>query len=493
MSRLVRSTWLGVLSALWLVLSTSAVAAHTTSPTPSPPHPPSIILIIADDLGWGEITPTPTPEVPAPNLRRLQREGVTFTRAYAAAPMCGPSRAAILTGQYPQRHGFEFNPEHAPGVTVDYNQLGLDPSTRTLAEALRLRGYRTALIGKWHLGPAIPFQPTRHGFDEFFGIRGGFIDYRPTPGLDRELWRNEQRTTTDDYLTDALTDEACAFIDRNAPDPFFLCLAYTAIHRPLQPRPTDDRFAELPLRQRRFARMIAAMDDGIGRVLATLDRHAIADNTIVCFISDNGAETNGGVHVNAHLRMGKRYLFEGGLRVPMIVRWPGVAREGAVCDEVASTLDLAPTVIRAAHGTTLWISLDGLDLRPLLEHAGVINTAENDAHDLNAAGEPDASDATTANPAAIDPDARPLFWRMGDASAVRAGRWKLIRSGPSRWLFDLHSDDAESNDLHAQHPDIVAHLDRLYATWERRMQPPRWPAPRSVVTPIDGQDYQVGN
>ena len=446
-------------------------------------RPPNIVLLVCDDLGWGEIGVEPTPAVPAPHLHALADSGVTFTRAYATAPMCGPSRAGILTGQYQQRHGFEFNPEDAAGARVDPNCLGLDPATRTLAEALRMRGYRTAAIGKWHLGDAPAFAPLRNGFDEFFGFRGGWSEHRAPEQAERPLWRDGERATSDGYLTDVFTDEACAFIDRSAGGAFFLYVGFSAIHRPLQPRRGDARFAELPLRERRFARMIAAMDDGVGRIMESLERNGLVENTIVCFVSDNGGETNGGVHVNGPLRMGKRYLFEGGVRVPMMVRWPGVAEPGTIVGEVHSTLDLAPTLIRAAGGSTLWMGLDEVDLERVLRG----QDGQVEASDRGGGGA-----LAEADDGAGVRGSRALFWRMGASSAVRVGRWKLVCSGESRWLFDLDADDGETTDMHLARPDVVEELERRLAVWERRLETPRWPAPRRVATPIDGQEYQVG-
>lgn len=443
--------------------------------------PRNVILIIADDLGYGELScQDPATDVPTPRIDSIARNGVRFTNAYVTAPFCAASRAGLVTGRYQTRFGFEFNPI---GARNEEPGVGLPVGERTLANRLRDEaGYATSLVGKWHLGGTAPFHPQRRGFDEFFGFLHEGHSFRPSPFEGMTTWLRRKRlpggatgrwTSADgrlvltdhmghnepDYdadnpilrsgqpveekenLTDAFSREAAAFIARCGDErPFFLQLAYSAVHSPLQ---ADDsyleRFAGIEDIQRRiFAAMLAQLDDGVGRVLDAVEEAGIRDRTLVVFFSDNGGATRELTSRNDPLRGEKGTLYEGGVRVPFLMQLPETIPAGLIHEGTVSTLDLFPTALALA-GIEPGKTTDGFDLLPLL-------------------GE-DAPDTAE----------RPLYWRMGNRAALRLGDWKIVRmpvrGAGAKWeLYDLALDAGESNDLAAAEPEVLA---RLVAEWER--------------------------
>lgn len=436
-----------------LLLPLAAARAQPDAPRPN------ILLILADDLGHALIQPG-SPLIPTPNLDRLRAQSATFTSAYATAPVCGPSRAGLITGQYQQRLGFEFNPdprshEVRPGATI-----GLRPNIPTLPALLDDAGYDTALIGKWHLGSRARQHPLRRGFDEFYGFLGGTCDYLPrdTP---RDLFRGRERIDEPAYLTDAFAREAIAFIERPRENPFFLYLPFNAIHEPGRTQAGDRRFADIAdAGARRYARMLASLDDSVGFVLDALDSTNQSDNTIVLFLSDNGGWTEAPYPTNGPLRLGKQYLFEGGIRVPLILRWPGITTADSTITTPVSFLDILPTLLTAAAITPPdSMPLDGLDLCPLLD------------------------------PADPPPPDRPLFWRTGPAHAIRLGSFKLIRSHDSLWLFNLDDDPNETTNLAESDPDRVADLTARLDQWLSTLPEPDWFAGEVTTIDILGHPY----
>jgi len=384
-------------------------------------------------------------------------EGVRCTQAYVAASVCSPSRAGLLTGRHPQRFGHEFNLPGAPEPDGTRPPRGLGLDETTLADALRAEGYRTGVVGKWHLGHTEPYRPPARGFEEFFGLWGGSRSYW---ALGSEA-RGDHRLREDDrpvdevegsYLTDVLADRAIRFVEEHAAEPFFLFLSLTAVHGPLHATEAalDELGPDAPADERRrtLAAMTASMDAAVARVVERIDALGLAEDTLVVLLNDNGGATNN-ASSNAPLRGHKGSKFEGGLRVPCFARWPGTLPAGTVYEHPVSALDVFPTLLSAAGGAPS-AALDGVDLLPYWR------------------GEREGR-----------PHAR-LFWRRGVVAAVRDEDLKLIRvEGHPSLLFDLARDPEERRDRADERPDTVARLEALLVEWERDLAEPRWrEAPR---------------
>lgn len=325
---------LGQALALALLITSSARAEQR----------PNIVLIVSDYMGYGDIGPYGGTEIRTPHLDRLAREGVRFTNAYAAAPICSPSRVALLTGRYPQRAGFE---ENVGGPSDPSRPVGLPPSETSIARMLKDSGYRTALVGKWHLGLTHEYSPNRHGFDEFFGFLDWGVDYysHRTIGGEPGLYENEQPVEVDGYTTDLFTERAVAFVAKNREQPFFLYVAYNAALPPHQPpgRPEDVRTEANWFQGTRedYVQVVEALDAGIGRILDVVD-----EDTLVIFTYDHGGKELGRTTPLFH---GFRTLWEGGIRVPLIMKWPGRIPAGFVSEQHAIHMDLSATILSAAE------------------------------------------------------------------------------------------------------------------------------------------------
>lgn len=470
---------------------------------------PNVILIVVDDLGWNDLTfaggGVAGGAVPTPHIDSIARDGVQFTRAYAGNATCAPSRAAILTGRYPTRYGFEFTPTgkalarafawlrrddpHPPiyhaDRAADYprrEEQGLPPAEITLAELLRERGYHTVGLGKWHLGETDRFQPSAQGFDEYLGFLTGasmFLDpedprvvnaKQDFDPIDRVLWANlafavskdgGPRFEPDAYMTDYLAREAASAILANANRPFFLYLAFNAPHTPLQASKSDyDALAGIEDHTlRTYAAMIRALDRGVGTVLEALQRSRLERDTLVLFTSDNGAPDYLGLEgLNAPYRGWKMTFFEGGIRTPLFARWPARVAPGSRSDLPAAHVDLFATVASAAGARLPGDRvIDGVDLLARLR--GERKQRPSDA----------------------------LFWRSGHYRALLAGDWKLQVSVRPRktWLFDLASDPTERHDLAAARPEKVAELADRLAALEGEMVEPLWPSLVEGTVAID--------
>jgi len=408
------------------------------------PRKPNILVILADDLGYADVGFHGCKDIPTPHLDALAKGGVRCTNGYVTGVYCSPTRAALLTGRYQQRFGHEFNPGGQQNP-----DFGLPLTETTMADRLRAAGYVTGLVGKWHLGNQPKFRPPQRGFHEYFGFLGGAHSYQPgTPGL----FRGNERVEEKEYLTDALGREALAFIDRHKAKPFFLYLAFNAVHTPMHAAEERfKRFAAIENQQRRtYAAMLSAMDDAVGKVLEKLRSEKLEENSLIFFFSDNGGPVMQGTSVNgsnnAPLRGSKRTTLEGGIRVPFVVSWKGRLPAGKVYEHPVIQLDVLPTALTAA-GVELkpdW-KLDGVDLLPFL--AGKSN------------GKPHET----------------LYWRMGNQMALRHGDWKLVKhDGAPHQLYHLVEDIGESKDLAKEQSAKAQELLKVWREWDAQLAKPLW-------------------
>jgi arylsulfatase A-like enzyme len=433
------------------------------------PSRPNVVVLFADDLGWGDLGCFGADDIPTPHLDALCAAGVRLPQWYANSPVCSPSRASLMTGRYPAHAGVESilgGTRRTPGL----------PHQPTLASHLRERGYRTGLFGKWHLGVDPDYAPARFGFDETFGFRAGCVDYyshifywgdhNPVHDLwdgDDEVWRNGE------YLTTVIGDRAADFITRTAPEsPFFCCVPFNAPHYPMHaPDEHMRRVAHLPPGRRESAAMIAAMDDAVGEILAALARSGVQDDTIVLFSSDNGPSRESRNWLDGEeisytggsaggLRGSKGSVFEGGIRVPGIVSWPAVLPSGAEYDQAGTMMDLLPTLLHAVDGEEPELpEVDGISLLDALRGDG---GSEGGVPPAGESGE------------------RAVVWEYQGQYAVRRGRYKLVHDAREGMdppaavgaaLFDLESDPQEGTDISGQAPQIVADLERVLSSYRQ--------------------------
>ena len=418
---------------------------------------PNIILFFADDAGYADFGFQPNvDEIMSgltPNIDSIASDGARFSNAYVCASVCSPSRAGMLTGRYQQRFGHERN------IPPGYMQGGLSLDEQTIADRMKAIGYRTACIGKWHLGYPADYQPNQRGFEHFFGCLQGSRSYFPMKRVTphRVIQFNGEPTQESGYVTDRFGDAAVEFIDNQKDKPFFLFLSFTAPHGPMHAKQNHlDQLGHISnVKRRAYAGMVKSMDENIGKVLAALKKNSIEKNTLIVFTNDNGGQTLTGA-INAPLRGRKGTLFEGGIRVPMAISWPDRIKPGDVIEQPVSTLDFMPTFLSAAgeQADPKW-KLDGQNIIPLV--TGQDNKSEE----------------------------RPLFWRShgkDGESAVRLGRWKLHRANAkpetSLQLFDLDNDISESTDLANRQPEKVRELSKLLADWQSELIEPMWGSAR---------------
>ena len=421
-------------------VSSSLVHAQTDRETR-----PNVVLIITDDLGWADLGAYGATDIRTPNLDRLAREGLRLTDFYANGVTCSPTRAGLISGRYQQRYGIE-----APLSNADRaGDRGLAANGYSLPQLLKNHGYATGLIGKWHLGYVEQKSPNAHGFDYFFGLKSGYHDYytHHDGAGQPDLWENDKPVDRDGYTTDLVTERAARFIDEHKNEPFFLDVAYTAPHWPYQvpgnPSIAPNNAAhvlpqDLETSTRSdYVAMVEHLDSQIGKLLAAIERAGIAEDTIVIFTNDNGGEW---LSSSAPLFGRKWTVFEGGIRVPAIVRWPNRIRAGSVSDQVGITMDLTASIL-AVTGAPVpaEAKLEGLNLFPVWEG----RTPELE---------------------------RTLFWRSGSGpgkqTAVRRGDWKVIVDGTHAYVFDLRTDLSERNDLARWRQDVAQALHPLLVDWE---------------------------
>ncbi|MCC6796367.1 MAG: sulfatase-like hydrolase/transferase [Candidatus Hydrogenedentes bacterium] len=416
-----------------------------TSGQPSAGRKPNVVLIVADDLGYGELSVQGSKDILTPNIDSIARNGVRFTDGYVTCPVCSPTRAGLMTGRYQQRFGHEFNP--GPQGT-EANVFGLPLSETTLPQRMKQLGYATGMVGKWHLGNRDGYYPTDRGFDEFYGFLGGAHSYVDAQADSKNpILRGKTVVDEITYTTDDFAREACGFIDRHQHHPFFLYAPFNAVHNPMDP---PERyiapFASIKDEKRRkFAAMLTALDTGVGNILGKLNEHDLTDNTLVIFISDNGGPTPQITSQNGPLRGFKSQLLEGGIRVPFMMQWPGgFVPAGVTYSEPVISLDILPTIVSAAggkignndacDGLNLWLSFLS---HPLVHEA--------------------------------------LFWRQGENFAVRKGNFKLVQvSNEPLALYDLSQDIHEDHNLIAQLPDKANELRLAWNQWNSQNIEPLW-------------------
>jgi arylsulfatase A-like enzyme len=428
------------------------IAFSTTGIQQSPPDRPNVVLIMTDDAGYADIGSYGARDIRTPNLDTLARDGARLTDFYANAMSCTPTRAGLISGRYQQRYGVEFvlGPPGVPG-----SQGGLPPLAHSLPLLMKKNGYATALIGKWHLGYTPELSPRAHGFDLFFGYKSPAIDYythltiRPSEGAQftsaqPDLWENDALIEQDGYMTDLITRRSVDFINQNATRPFFIDVAFNAPHSPTQ-RPDDPVRASASVSATRadYVAVMERVDRGVGEILQTLRSRGLERNTIVIFTNDNGGV---GLSHSGPLFHRKFSAWEGGIRVPALIRWPGRIPAGTVSSQVGMTMDLTASILAAtAAPVPSDARLEGMNLFPILQ---------KQAPEIE----------------------RTLFWRTAGPSpvnmnqkAVRSGDWKLIIDGAITriFLFNVKADAGERQDWFAGRRDIVERLQQLLAAWER--------------------------
>lgn len=402
----------------------------------------NIVLLVSDDQGYADISCYPHPaEVSTPNLDRIAAEGARMTNGYASCPVCAPTRAGLLTGRYQQRFGF---------YTAADSRAGLPRSETTLPELLRDEGYATGVFGKWHLGYRSEHRPLERGFDTFYGFLGhGGHDYFDLSITDeiRSIYRDREPIEDSGYLTHNITRHAIRFITANRDRPFFAYVAYNAVHNPIQ-APADyiRRYSNPDPKRNTYLAMLAIMDEGVGEILNTLDRFGLSQDTLVMFFSDNGG-ARGTTASNGALRAFKHTVYEGGIRVPFLLRWPARIPAGTVSDDPVISIDAFATAL-AAGGVDLPRDrvIDSRDILPSLTGA-----LERPLHEA-------------------------LYWNWIDKEsdsgwAVRKGQWKLLvdKGGPE--LYDLGADLSETSNLASQRPDVVDDLRNTYQSWREGIAP----------------------
>ncbi|MDB4474612.1 sulfatase-like hydrolase/transferase [Opitutaceae bacterium] len=418
------------------------------------PQKPNVVVLFADDAGYADFGfqehAQPDMAHLTPHIDSIASAGATFTQAYVTGAVCSPSRAGMMTGRYQERFGHETN--LPPGT-----QSGL-PLTETFGvKRLQGIGYSTGLIGKWHLGYPDAFHPNHRGYDHFYGLLQGSRSYYPydKPSRDRVIRRDNIPTDEEGYITDRLGDAACEFIEEHQEDPFYLFVSFTAPHGPLEPRQGRydyERIKHIDHEARRnYAGLVVAMDDNVGKILATLENQGLSESTIVIFTNDNGGPGGKDSTSNFPLRGHKGSLYEGGVRVPWAMAWPGVIQPGSVVDTPVITMDILPTIFDAAEEPIPkeW-ALDGDSLLPLIG----------------------------ASPAAFPK--RTLYWRRHGSKgpiALQDAHWKLLeRNAPDGKpeLYNLANDVGEQHNLATQHPDVLARLQSKRTRWEAELVEPLW-------------------
>jgi arylsulfatase A-like enzyme len=422
---------------------------------------PNIIFLFSDDAGYADFGFQGSTEMKTPNLDKLAKSGVLFSQGYVTDATCGPSRAGLITGKYQQRFGYEEI--NVPGYMSENSKfleddMGLPTDQVTIADYLKKIGYTTAMYGKWHLGNADRFHPMKRGFDEFYGFRGGARSYfgykeATTAHHDTKMERgfgNFEEPSK--YVTEVLADEAISFIEKNKNTPFFIYLAFNAVHTPMEATQADlEKFPNLSGKRQELAAMTLALDRACGRVLDKLKELGLDKNTIVVFSNDNGGPTDKNASLNLPLSGTKSNHLEGGIRVPFLISWPHQIKKNQRFNFPVSTLDLLPTFYAAGGGNLAELKdVDGVNLIPYIN--GKIKERPHQT----------------------------LFWKKEVRLAFREGDWKLIRFAdrPAE-LYDLSKDFSELNNLASVQPDRVKSMFKKMFAWESTLERPLWMLKRS--------------
>ena len=404
---------------------------------------PNVIVILADDAGYADFSMHGSKTCPTPYIDSIAEHGIRFTDAYVTASVCSPSRAGFLTGRYQQRFGHEYNLRAGFGLPVE---------EKTVADAMKAAGYKTVALGKWHLGSSQEYHPSARGFDEFYGFLSGGRAYWPNKKKSSLIHNHKPVEETFDYLTSHLADRACEYIEQYKDQPFFMYVAFNAVHTPMHATDTDLRRIKGASneKRRKLAAMTVSLDDAVGSILKKLRALDMEENTLLFFTNDNG-----GAYINESnnwpLRGTKGTPFEGGNRVPFAMQWPGRLPSGAVYRHPVSTLDILPTSLAAAGVDPTEVAakpLDGVNLLPWIQPGA---DASNRPHET-------------------------LYWRKGPRCwAIRRLDWKLVGyQDHSLMLFDLSKDAGERNDVAEKHPKIVSELRERYEAWSSQMAGPLW-------------------
>jgi arylsulfatase A-like enzyme len=436
---------------LTTILLAPLAALHAAG---APASKPNILVILADDLGYADVGFNGCKDIPTPNLDTLAKSGVRCTSGYVTHPFCSPTRAGLLTGRYQQRFGHENNPAWLPQSTV----AGLPLSQTTLPQVLKTAGHVTGCVGKWHLGAHPQFHPNRLGFDEYFGLLGGGHVYLPGAKGSGEyqipMDRNGKSEPLTEYLTAVLAREGSSFITRHKGHPWFLYLTFNAPHTPLQVTdPLMERVKHISDQTRRsYAGLVVSLDDAVGEVMKALKESGQQQNTLVFFLSDNGGPVSVTHSDNTPLRGAKGDVFEGGIRVPFVVSWPGRLPQGQDYAQPLISLDIFATAAALAGASVpATHRLEGTNILPY-----ITGQQGGSPHDR-------------------------LFWRAGGGAkfAVREGDWKLVGGQDVKTqLFNLAGDLGESMDLAAAQPDVLSRLSRAYAGWNKDNIAPLFESPK---------------
>ena len=414
----------------------------TNGQSQSKNNKPNFIIILADDLGYGDVGFTGSKQIKTPHIDALAKDGVIFTDGYVSAPVCAPSRAGLITGRNQVNFGYDNNLTDAlPQFNPEYS--GLPISEKTIADRLSALGYVNGIIGKWHLGEEEQFYPTNRGFDEFWGYLAGGHNYFPADTnnkkYNRPIISNYKDPQPITYLTDDKGDECVDFITRHKDEPFFLFASYNAPHAPMQATESDlKRYADIKDEKRRtYAAMVHRLDVNIGRMIKELKAQDIYENTVIVFLSDNGGpDTNNG-SINAPYNGRKGILLEGGIRVPFIISYPEKLKNGVYKKSITS-LDLAPTFVALAGGKiTKKDKFDGVNIFPY-----ITNQIEGDPHET-------------------------LMWRFTISAGIRKGNWKLVRL-PDRLplLYNLDKDPSEQHNVATENLDLVENMLKELGDWD---------------------------
>ncbi len=457
---MIRASRLRRPSGIFLIALMTWVATSWLPAQEAMAEKPNLIVIMVDDMGYGDVGFNGCKDIPTPNIDRIAQGGVRCTSGYVGYMVCGPSRASFMTGRYGQRFGFERNPQYR---TKDPN-MGLPKEERTIAEALKTVGYKSGVVGKWHLGAHISNHPLNRGFDSFYGHLGGGHQYMPdlltiqdsyaakneTESYRTWILKNHEPVAPRKYLTEEFSEAAIEFVTENKDQPFFLYLAYNAPHGPLQATEKYlKRFPELKGMRQTYAAMVSCVDDGVGMLLNRLDELDLTKKTIIVFLSDNGGPEDKNGSDNGPLRGVKGTEFEGGFRVPFAVQWKGVLPQGVTYEHSVSSLDIMATIADLAGvKPDPARPLDGVNFIPYL--SGEMKGAPHQA----------------------------IYLRNYDSGVhtVRSGAYKLIRrkENAETVLYDLDKDLGETTDVAEAHPGEVKRLESLRVQWDSELVAPRF-------------------